>query len=279
MVNRHTLIKIFTTTTLIAALTAVVFAFNVQAQTVTQGYASDQPLKRGMIVGLKADDLKKVEAINSDSFDRLHGAVVGANDSSILVGSEDETVYVASGGRFKVLVNDQNGSLAQGDFVTLSAVSGIGKKAGDRDPVVLGKVLDGFDATNTSQVIGTANIKTSTGEAKALNIGTVTVDIAIGRNPILKTDNSLPAVLQRAGEFIAGKPVSPGRIYMSLAILLICSMISGSLIYGGVRSSLISIGRNPLSKKSIIRGLFQVVFIGLMVFLSGIFGVYLLLKL
>ena len=56
-------------------------------------------------------------------------------------------------------------------------------------------------------------------------------------------------------------------------------MIAGSLIYSAVRSSLIAIGRNPLSKKSIIRGLFQVVIIGLMVFLSGIFGVYLLLRL
>ena len=73
--------------------------------------------------------------------------------------------------------------------------------------------------------------------------------------------------LRRASELIAGKPVNPVRVYLSLVILAMAALISGSLIYSAVRSALIAIGRNPLSKKSIIRGLFQVVLIGLMVFL------------
>jgi len=110
-------------------------------------------------------------------------------------------------------------------------------------------------------------------------LGQVLVDISIGKNPMLKNDDNLPGFLQHASSLMVGKPVSPARVYISLLLLAVTTSISGSLIYSAVRSSLIAIGRNPLSKKSITRGLFQVVMISLMVFFGGIFGVYLLLKL
>jgi hypothetical protein len=262
--------------TLVAVLSVVSFA---NAQTVTQGYGSDVVLQRGMIVGLKKDDLRKVEPINNDQYDRLHGVVIGANDSAVLLGNDNEKVYVASGGRFSVLVSDQAGNINQGDYVTISSVAGIGMKAGDYDPVILGKALETFKSSDSGQVVGTAKVKDTNGKEQQIKIGRILVDVSIGKNPLLKSDNNLPNALRRASEMIAGKSVSPIRVYLSLVILVVAAMIAGSLIYSAVRSSLIAIGRNPLSKKSIIRGLFQVVIIGLMVFLSGIFGVYLLLRL
>lgn len=266
----------FVAATFVALLTIVSLA---NAQTVTQGYGSDAVLQRGMIVGLKKDDLRKVEPINEDQFDRIHGVVIGANDAAVLLGGDNEKVYVANGGRFAVLVSSQNGDIYPGDYVALSAVSGIGMKAGDHDPVILGKSLETFKASDSAQVIGTAKVKNASGGDQEIKIGRVQVDVSIGKNPLLKNDNTLPTALKRASEIIAGKAVSPVRVYLSLVILIMSALISGSLIYSAVRSSLIAIGRNPLSKKSIIRGLFQVVIIGLMIFLSGIFGVYLLLKL
>ena len=261
----------------IVALFAV--ASITEAQTITQGYGADSVLQRGMIVGLKKDDLRKVEPINGDQFDRVHGVVISANDSAVLLGNDTEKVYVASGGRFSVLVSDQDGDINSGDFVTISSVSGIGMRAGDKDPIILGKALESFKSSDDALVVGTAKVKDIAGNEQTIRIGRVTVDVSIGKNPLLKSDNTLPTVLKRASELIAGKAVSPIRVYLSLVILATSAMIAGSLIYSAVRSSLIAIGRNPLSKKSIIRGLFQVVIIGLMVFLSGIFGVYLLLKL
>ena len=263
-----------------AIILALVFVgLSASAQTITQGYGADTVLQRGMIVGLKKDDLRKVEPINSDQFDRLHGIVVSANESAVLLGSETEKVYVANGGRYAVMVSDQGGKISNGDYVALSSISGIGMKAGDYDPVIIGRAIEVYDPTDSAQVIGTATVKNSSGQERQIKIGRVTVDVAIGKNPLLKTDNSLPSALKRASEMIAGKSVSPARVYISLVVLAMSALIAGSLIYSAVRSSLIAIGRNPLSKKSIIRGLFQVVIIGLMVFLSGIFGVYLLLKL
>jgi hypothetical protein len=277
MKHVQTLQKI--TLTIGAALAVLWFVAPVFAQSLTQGYGADTTLQRGMIVGFKKDDLRKVEAVNSDQFDRVHGIVVGANDSAVLIGNDSEKVYVATGGRFSVLVSNQSGSISAGDFVTVSSVSGIGMKAGETDAIVIGKAIDSFKADDNNQVIGTATIKDSKGKERQLKLGHVTVDISIGKNPILKLNDNLPNALRRASELIAGKAVSSIRVYISLVILIVCGIISGSLIYSAVRSSLIAVGRNPLSKKSIIRSLFQVVLIGLMVFLSGVFGVYLLLKL
>jgi hypothetical protein len=258
---------------------ALLIGVPVFAQSVTQGYGADAVLQRGMIVGLKKDDLRKAEPVNKDQYDRIHGVVVESNDSAVLIGRDDEKVYVATGGRFTVLVSDQKGNIKLGDFVTVSSVSGVGMKAGDDDLVVIGKALDSFNASDSNQVIGTATVTESGGKQRQIKLGHVLVDISISKNPKLKTDNSLPGALRRASELIAGKPVSSLRVYISLVILAFAAVISGSLIYSAVRSSLIAIGRNPLSKKFIITGLFQVVLIGLMVFLSGVFGVYLLLKL
>ena len=55
--------------------------------------------------------------------------------------------------------------------------------------------------------------------------------------------------------------------------------IAGSLLYSGIRSSVISIGRNPLSKESITKSLLQIILTSIIIFLIGLFGVYLLLRL
>ena len=56
-----------------------------QAQAVTEGYNADQVLQRGMIVRLKKDDATKIEAVNSDSSEHMHGVVVSANDAPVTI--------------------------------------------------------------------------------------------------------------------------------------------------------------------------------------------------
>jgi len=263
-----------------SAIAAVlVFSCIASAQSVTQGYKSDTLLQNGMIVGLDPKDVTKVEPINSSQYNLLHGVVVNPSSSTILIGNASTNVYVSTSGRVSVMVNDQNGTISPGDFVALSAVTGIGDKATPTDPLVVGKSISTFNANDSAQQIGTVTVKDSTGKTSTLHIGYVSVDIAIGKNPLLITDNSLPSILSRASNLVAGKIVSPVRVYISILVLAITAFVSGSLIYGGVRSSIISIGRNPLSKKIITKSLVQIVIISLLVFLSGVFGVYLLLKL
>jgi hypothetical protein len=249
------------------------------AQTITQGYdiETNVSLQRGMVVGLKENEPKKVEPINNSAIRRLHGVVVGTGDSSFVLAEDSQKIFVASGGKFDVLVSDQNGKINPGDYVTVSPVTGIAMKSDEFQETVLGKAIDAFDGTNKK--LSDATIKDALGNDKKINIGRIQVDIAIVRNPFLKSTASLPGFLKDASQYVAGKPVNPIRVYLSIAVLFSAAAVAATLIYSGIRSGMVAIGRNPLSKKSILRGIFQVIIVGLIIFIIGIFGVYLLLKL
>lgn len=265
-----------------ALLSAALFfvATPVIAQTITQGYFVDESsvsIQNGMVVALKDGDSTKIEPINNSQATRAHGVVVGTGDSAFVLSEENQKVYVASSGKFSVLVSDQNGTIRQGDFISLSSVTGIAMKSDEFQEIVLGKAIDAYDGSVGK--ISEATIKDAQGNDKLLKIGRIRVDIQIMRNPILKSTASLPSFLKDASEYVAGKPVNPIRVYISLAVIIAAASVSGALIYSGVRAGMIAIGRNPLSKKSIIRGIIQVIIVAIIIFIIGIFGVYLLLKL
>ena len=85
--------------------------------------------------------------------------------------------------------------------------------------------------------------------------------------------------LERIGQAIAEKEVSAVRIYISLAITAISLITALVVLYTGVRGSIISIGRNPMSKRSILRALLQIILTSFLILVIGLFAVYLLLRL
>ncbi|MBP7857694.1 MAG: hypothetical protein WAW63_02045 [Candidatus Saccharimonadales bacterium] len=259
---------------------AILLPVIVSAQTVSQGYGVTGVVQKGMIVMLDPKDSSKVQALTNKSDKSMHGVVVSANDTVVSLGGDSTAtqVYIASNGKYDALVSTQNGPIKSGDIISISALDGIGMKADSRQAVILGKALSGFDGSKN--VSGNASLTSSSGK-KDVAIGLIQIDIGISRNPLAVSVSGppVPAFLRKSGDSIAGKPVSTVRLYVSLAILLITIFMTGSLLYGGVRSSLVSIGRNPLAKKSILRGLIQVVVLGLIVFVIGLIAIYLLLKL
>lgn len=246
------------------------------AQTVTQGYGSDEVLQRGMIVGFKDDDTSKVQSIDVEQLDKILGVVVDPNDSPITISGDLEKAFVATVGRYEVLVSDQNGSIQPNDYVTASSLSGIGMLATFNESQILGRAIDGFDGQGT--IISETTLTDTAGNTKRVKIGRIQVDIAISKNPLAKSAAVTPEWLGRIGQAIAGKSLSPARIYISAGVFVIGAFIAGAILYAGIRSSIIAIGRNPLSKKSILRGLLQVIFTSLIVFIISVIGVYLLLK-
>lgn len=262
----------------LAGLVLLGLASPISAQNVTQGYSSDRLLQRGTIVSLDAEDTSKVVAATKENQDRLHGIVVASNDSSFTLSDENEKTFVAAIGRFEGLVSTEAGTIQPGDFLAVSSVTGIAMKAGEFDPYTVGKAIEGFDGNENA--ISSTELRDSVGNTNTVAIGRVLVDVAVGSNPLLKpVDSSLPEFLESAAEAIADKPVSPVRIYIGIFIIIASAGIAGSLLYSGVKSSVISIGRNPLSKKSITKSLLQIIVSSIIIFLIGIFGVYLLLRL
>lgn len=242
------------------------------AQAVTQGYAADEPVQRGMIVKIKEEDTTKIEPVSQETAEAAYGVVVHPNDAPVTLSTEGQQVFVASEGKYEILVNDQNGPINPGDYIVVSAISGTGMKVDEFQPIVVARALEAFD--EKSEPVGTAAV----GD-REVQMGRIMADINISGNPLQKPEEAnIPEFLRRVAEEIADQPVSTKKLYLSMAILIVSSGVAGSLMYSGVRSAIISIGRNPLSKKSIIRGMFQVVLTGFIIFITGIFGVYLLLK-
>lgn len=248
------------------------------AQAVSNGFGSDTPIQRGMIVRLKEGDSTKVEPVDSDASDQMHGIVVAANDAPVTLTQNGRHVFIATAGHYDVVVSNQNGTINTGDYVTVSAIAGVGMKATTKEPFIIGRALSTFDGTK--DLISSTQTKDSNGGEKNINIGRVQVDIGVAKNPNLKaTEPNVPKFLQKAANTIAGRPVNAIRIYVGILVFGISTMVAASLMYGGVRSAITSIGRNPLGKKSIVRTMFQVVLTGLIVFITGVFGVYLILRL
>ncbi len=261
----------------LALLIVVSLQHPLNAQTVTQGYGSDQPIQSGMIVNLKKNDATKVELSTTNSIDHIQGVAVDANDAPVTLSSDVAKVFVATTGHFDVFVSTQNGPIKPGDYITVSGLDGVGMKSGTKEPVIVGHALASFDGK--AGAISTTSVKDSAGVAHQVSLGRIQVDVGVARNPNFKSPASnIPEFLQKAATAIAGKPVPAVRIYLGITIFLVSTIVATSLLYGGVRSGIISIGRNPLSKKSIIKGMMQVVLVGLTIFISGIFAVYLLLK-
>ncbi len=253
-----------------------------QSTGTVQSYASDKPLQVGTVLQLEGSgDKATVSPSKFDKASQMYGVAVDPRSLPVTVsnsGLKNET-FVAASGTYNALVSTQNGPIKTGDYVTISAVDGVAMMAQPEQKLVFGRAAANFDGKNN--VVSTVTLKDSNGkELNKVAIGSIPVVIDIRKNPNEKsTKTNLPQFLQRLGEAIAEKPVGPLRIYLSIAITGICIIAAIVILYSGIRSSIISIGRNPLSKKSIFRALLEIILTSLIVLIVGLFAVYLLLKL
>lgn len=260
-------------------LFALALPASVSAQNVTQGYKTDQVIQKGMIVGLNENDGSKVYALTRASASSMLGVSVASSDAPVSLSSPtgEQQVFVATYGQYDVLVSTQNGAIAVGDYITISALTGVGMKADNTQELIVGKAVAAFDGKQN--VESTSTLTTSSGQ-KQIQLGRIKVDISVAHNPIYSTEKTenVPKFLSDAVSLVTDRPISASRIYASLAILLLTLFVAGGILYAGVRSGMVAIGRNPLAKHSILRNLVQVTIMSLIVFVIGLFAVYLLLR-
>lgn len=245
------------------------------------GYAAESPLDNGTIVQLTGKESNKVKASSQAQLQNMFGVTIDRSQLPVTLSSEglENEVYVAASGTYNVLVSTQGGTISKGDYVTLSALDGIAMKAGTEEKTVFGRAVASYDGKGVT--LGTATLKDTTGKTnKTVKIGSIPVTIDIKSNPNEKsTKVKVPEVLERIGQAIAEKQVSPVRIYLSMGITAVSIIAAIAILYSGVRSSMISIGRNPMSKKSIFRALLEIILTSILILIIGLFAVYLLLKL
>jgi len=246
-----------------------------------QGYASDTPIENGTIVQLTGKGANRVKISTQKELQNMFGVVVDRTILPVTISSEalENETFVAASGTYNVLVSTQGGSISSGDYITLSSVNGIGMKAGTEEKTVFGRANGSFDGKGIT--LGNTVLKDVDGNTnKSVTLGSIPVTIDIKKNPNDKsTKVEVPEFLERIGQAVAEKEVSPIRIYLSLGITAISIIAAIAIVYSGIRNSVISIGRNPMSKKSIFRALLEIILTSILILIIGLFAVYLLLRL
>lgn len=246
-----------------------------------QGYSSETPLDKGTVVQLVDKDNKAVKVASQKELSRMFGIVIEKSQLPFTItdeGLKNET-FVAATGTYDALVSTQGGVISSGDYLTMSAINGVLMKAGTEEETVFGRANSGFDGKGV--VLGTSTLKDVNGkENQKVTLGSIPVTIDVKKNPNEKsTEVDILEQLRRVGKQIAEKEVSAVRIYLSMAITAISLIAAIAVIYSGVRNSIISIGRNPMSKKTIFRALLEIILTSILILVIGLFAVYLLLKL
>lgn len=265
-----------------AAVTVMAMALTIVpagAQSVTQTYLADSHIQPGMIIQLDGADKGRVKPASSNNLSAIHGVVVQPNDAPLTLSATnvERQVYVATSGTYTILVSDESGPIKKDDYIALSSIDGVGMLANPLPNVIAGRAVTGFDGK--SNVKSQATVKDSNGRDRVVKFGYVTANINVTRNPLVRDKAPvLPGFLKQAAEGVADKPVSPLRAYLSVIVLVMTTLIVIVVVATGIRSSLISLGRNPLARASISRNLVQIVLIAIMILIVGLTAVYLLLK-
>jgi|GEM_PF-626698 len=238
------------------------------ADTIVRGFNAQGTLDPGIIVELSQKNTDTVQASSAFDPTKIYGVVIDPSQAPVTVQKSGQQVFVATGGNYPTLVSTENGVIKSGDYISISSINGIGAKANNQS-TILGKAVENFD--------GHSGVITNTNDGH--QIGRIMVSIIPGKNPLVRDNVAIPAPLKRFGQAIAGKNISALRIYAALGIFVVTAIVALSVLTVGIKSGITAIGRNPLSKKSILRALFQVVTVATLVFLVGMLGVYLLLRL
>jgi hypothetical protein len=238
------------------------------ADNVVQGYKSKGDVETGFLVALVKDNPDTVEAVPAGAASRIFGVVVDPSGAPLTLNRQVQgQVFVATTGNYPVFVSTERGAIRQGDYLSISSTAGIAANVTGSQSSIIGQALENFD--------GKKNAITKVGNSQ---VGKILVNIDPRKNPIATNDVFVPGFLKTVGQAIAGKPVSAQRIYLSLIFLIAAVALATVLLWASVRGGMIAMGRNPLNRGHILNSMFKVVSAAVMVFLIGLFGVYLLLR-
>ncbi|HEY2003521.1 MAG TPA: hypothetical protein VGH44_00200 [Candidatus Saccharimonadia bacterium] len=246
----------------IGLLAVITLALGVAAPawaSLSQGFATSQNIPAGSLVSLDNKNSGAVVVADTDNVNRLFGVVVPPSSASIsLSGTGSGQVQVVTSGTASVLVSTAGGTIHVGDYITVSPIAGVGEKAGGTSTRVVGTAQADFDGSGD----GTTKTTVDTGSGKTeVSIGQIPVVISVSSYTASEGKQSyvVPNWLQNLSNTLAGKAVSPIRIIIAGLILIAALTSISVLLYAAVRNSIISIGRNPLSNGSVLKGLMEVI--------------------
>ncbi len=254
----------------------VAFAWPLQAQNtvaISQGFQTNEAtITSGALVSLEPANKGNVQLANTDRVEQLVGVI---GDKPLVTLSNNATeVQVVISGITPTLVSNINGDIKTGDKITASPVNGVGMKATDSSQVV-GTAQEDFKNIQTREL----TITDKNGKSQTVRAGTLPLQINVTYHAAPEDQESafLPAFLRQIANSVAGREVPTTRVLLALLVLLAGFICIGVLLYSSVQSSIISIGRNPLSEQAVHKSLLEVGAAALGILLLMIITIYLIL--
>lgn len=251
--------------------TAPVFA------SLSQGYATTTDIATGSLVSLDAKSSGDVVVADLNNAGRLFGVIVAPSSASISLSGGTGQVQVTTTGSALVFVTTAGSDIHVGDYIAISPIAGVGMKATVAGTRVVGTAQADFNSSSPGAT--KRSIDTGSGK-KEVAIGQIPVVISV--SSYTDTDGKqtyvIPSWLQNLSNTVAGKAVSPIRIILAALILIVAISSVSVLLYSAVRNSIISIGRNPLSRGGVVQGMLVVgaLAIGILAITAG--AIYLLIS-
>lgn len=241
------------------------------ATAISQGYMTSDDLTLGSMVSLEKNTTDRVKAATTTNVDGLLGIVINSDSSLLSVtNGQDNQVQVATSGTIQVLVSDINGPVEQGDHITASPLAGIGMRASANVRVIGVAQSDMKSASKQSY-------KDKDGKQHEVMIGQVPVLVNVAYYFKEPEKTVIPGALQNVANALAGKEVSTLPILLSSGIFVVMLIVVCSIVYSMIRSSIISVGRNPMSQSAIYRDLIQLSALVLAILGVGLLSIYLIL--
>ena len=184
-------------------------------------------------------------ALSSEPFDPSVAGVV-VNNPTLVVGrlQGKQSYVIVSSGIALVRVSTLNGPIAAGDYITTSAIPGIGVKA-DEFGIIIGTALEDYT------------------ESSAERVASIAVNLDIGTYGLLTNLTSNPRVAFR---------------YVLAFVIAAASVIAGFVYFGKVaRTGVESLGRNPLAARLIYTSVFFHLILTVGIMAIGIFIAYIII--
>jgi hypothetical protein len=240
---------------------------------ISQDFTSNQPIPAGSIVSLQKNSSDSIDVATLASSSNILGVAIGSNSSQVsLTSTYKNQVQVATSGVEQVLISDMNGNIAVGDAIAASPVNGVGMKATSNTKVV-GIAQDSFpNTTSTKQ-----SYSDKSGQKHSINLGQVPALINVTYFYKQPDKTLIPSAVQNIANALAGKSVSSLPILISIGIFIVSLIVVVSIIYALIRSSIISVGRNPMSQAAVYRNVIQLSTLVIIILAVASFAIYLIL--
>lgn len=200
---------------------------------------SETNVEPGDIIMFDADTGVYRRALSGDT--EFVGIVAGS--PLIVIETVQDGVPVIHEGEILVNVSDVNGPIQAGDAVGVSPIAGKGQRVGG-DALIVGVARESLDSESSTSFPFEF-------EDRALLVGSIVVSLDLGAMGGAGSNGEGQGL---GGGEERASPVSPGEVfkYVMAALIAIGSIYISFRNFGAnIRNSVISVGRNPLAKRSI----------------------------